>query len=130
MEKNALNVTCQDTGILHQCSVKLAIKKDITILWVKNVSIAQMKNLFGTELFVLYVQFKLQSGMENIVIIALQELIGMQIFQNALLVPMVKFIVQLRINVFAQFRHHLCWLTALVLFVTYLTIGMKETESV
>jgi len=94
------------------------------------VSIAQMKNLFGTELFVLYVQFKLQSGMGNIVIIALQGLIGMQIFQNALLVPMVKFIVQLKINVFVQFRHHLCWLTELVLFVTYLTIGMKGTESV
>lgn len=82
------------------------------------------------ELFVLYVQFKLQYGMENIVIIALQELIGMQIFQNALPVQMAKFIVQLRINVFVQFRHHICWLTELVLFVTYLTIGMKETESV
>jgi len=94
------------------------------------VFIAQIKNPSGMALYVLYVHFKLQYGMENIAIIVLQELIGMQTYQNVLLVLMVKFIVQLKINVFVQFRHHLCWLTELVLFVTYLTIGMKGTESV
>ena len=94
--------------------MKLANKKDITILWVKNVFIAQIKNPSGMALYVLYVQFKLQYGMENIAIIALQELIGMQTYQNVLLVLMVKFIVQLKINVFVQFKHHICWLTVLV----------------
>ncbi len=85
---------------------------------------------FGMAQYVQDAHLKLQSGMENIVIIVLQELIGINNHQNVLHVQMDKYSIQLKICVYVLLKH-LSWQPMeLASYVIGLDSGMKGIDNV
>jgi hypothetical protein len=87
-----------------------------------------MKHLFGMDRFAQNVLSKVQSGTENIAIIALPILIGMRFYSNVLLVHLAKSIIQLKTFVFVLLKLLSCLRMELASFVTDQSTGTKETK--
>jgi hypothetical protein len=98
-------------------------------MYLKSVSLAQIKLLFGMAPSVPNVLIKPQFGMENIVTTVQGDLIGILLHLNALPVQQVSITVKQKKFVSALLKTLLCYSMAHAYLVIDPSIGMKEIKN-